>query len=304
MKIKKITKIENSSKRYDIQTTTQNFFIDGMLVHNSMITPVIVDGKILMKSKKAFTSDVAQLAQAFVDARPNYLDFCKACVGMGFTPIFEYTSPKARIVLNYGVEDLVLLHIRNNVTGVYLADNVIKEVGSLRKIPTVFTYTFCNTGKQMDYFFDALETLTDFEGYVFQFSNGDMVKAKSKWYLDLHHNVTFLSERRVAEMVLDETVDDFKSYLADTDSHDSIATVERIEAIISHDLARLEIETYAIWQAHKDLIKKDFVMSIRDNPLFIPYFGLAVKLFEGREPDYKEHYRKNYLKAKFGLDQV
>ena len=37
MKINRITKIENDSKRYDIQTKNGNYFANKILVHNSLI---------------------------------------------------------------------------------------------------------------------------------------------------------------------------------------------------------------------------------------------------------------------------
>ena len=262
----------------------------------SMITPVLVDGKVCLKSKKSFTSDVAWAAQRYVDMRQRYKNFCRELLTNGMTPIFEYTSPKARIVINYKSETLTLLHVRNNITGNYMDDITLHNLATQWQIPVVDAYPAGN----MEYFFNEVEHGENFEGYVFQFKNGDMVKLKSKWYLNLHHNVVFLSERRVAEMVLEETLDDFKSFLVGGGSFDSLKRVEEIETIISHDLAILEIEVEALVNARKEVSKKDFAIELCKHPLF----GLAITLFDDRDPKYKEHYTKWILKEKFGLDQV
>jgi RNA ligase len=263
----------------------------------SMINPVIINGQVLVKSKKSFTSDVAILAQAYIDTHPSHQDLCKILLSDGYTPTFEYTSPKARIVLNYGKEELVLLHVRHNITGEYLGDSYIRAIAETFDVPVVDTYSLDNG---VHSYLDNLDTLENMEGYIFQFENQDMVKAKCKWYLDLHHSVTFLSERRVAEMVLDETIDDFKSYLADTDSTDSLKRVEEIETQVSHFITLIEIAVEEMAEEHRGWIRKDFAIKHHKHPLF----GMVIKFLDGREPDYKEYYRKNLLKDQFGLDQV
>ena len=180
--------------------TTQRGLIDWSLARRamdkrdgSMISPVMVDGKVQVKSKKAFTSDVAVLAQAFIEAHANYYRFCEVCAEIGATPVFEYTSPKARIVLNYGVEDLILLHIRYTVSGEYFDDASLRHLASNWDIPVVDTYPLDNG---VHAYLDNLDTAENMEGYVFQFANGDMVKAKCKWYLDLHRKIVFIRKKR------------------------------------------------------------------------------------------------------------
>lgn len=66
----------------------------------SLITPVLVGGNIYWKSKKSFYSDVA------VDAAKNVpnelIPFVLSYLLDDKTPIYEYTSPQNRVVIDYG----------------------------------------------------------------------------------------------------------------------------------------------------------------------------------------------------------
>jgi len=54
IKIKKISKIKNSSKRYDIETRTHNFYANGILVHNSSSTYFTYLTKVWARNVKKF----------------------------------------------------------------------------------------------------------------------------------------------------------------------------------------------------------------------------------------------------------
>lgn len=118
-KISRIEKINCNSLRYDIQTTTQNFYANSILVHNSMITPIPVDGNIRWGTKMGVT-DVALGAEEFVAKNPQYQELAKWCIQNKKTPIFEWVSRKQRIVIDYEEDNLILIAIRDNVTGEYM----------------------------------------------------------------------------------------------------------------------------------------------------------------------------------------
>lgn len=263
----------------------------------SAIFPIIVKNKIVLKSKKSFTSDVAKLANDYISEKHNYHNFCYELLENGFSPIFEYTSNKARIVINYPQDNLTLLHIRNTITGAYMEPSNIQVLAKKYFIPVVDYYPYHNL---TDYFFDSLEFEKDFEGYIFQFNNGEMVKAKSKWYLELHHSVVFLNERSVAEMVISETLDDYKSYLRESNSIQTLEKVEMIEKQISEYLTKLEDEVEQIYKENNHLQRKDFAIKYSKHKLF----GLLMPFFLGLEVNYKEWFRKNKLKELFTTQQV
>jgi RNA ligase len=106
---------------------TQPHLIDLSRLHTimdkrdgSMLHPMVMpDGKIRWMTKMGL-SDVAIQAEKFIQHHPKYENFAMWCINNDMTPIFEYTSPNNRIVIQYEKEELILLAVRNNFTGEYL----------------------------------------------------------------------------------------------------------------------------------------------------------------------------------------
>lgn len=261
----------------------------------SMLTPVLMlDGSVILKSKKSFTSDVAILATNYLRRNKKLYDFCDMCVHLNLTPIFEYTSPQNRIVLNYNKEELRLLHVRNNVTGKYVTD--VFDAETLQEDGIMSVDNFENIEEKIS----EIEKATDIEGYVIQFKSGEMVKWKTPWYVLLHRTVTFVRERDIAEMVINETTDDFKAYLASVNASDSIVKVETIESEIATQLLEMQTRVEELFEGLGDLSRKDIALKYKGTP----YFNLLMSKFSGKEPNYKDYYSRKYLKEDYGLEQI
>ena len=283
---------------------------DGSMVH-----PVNVNGKILLKTKKSFTSDAAIAATSFLHSEcPETASFCYDCMLYGYTPIFEFTSPSNRIVLLYEKSELRLLHVRNNVTGEYVKDlkKFCLDVGYYR-IPGPEEYDISSFSP--NFLKKSLENDTGKEGYVIQFGNGEMVKGKTQWYLDLHHSAVFLRERDIAEMVVNETIDDFKSFLSGAISANNegadlvqkqLDTVMSIEHRVMEEIRSIEHEideAYVKSGAH--LVKsaeqrKEYAIANRKEK----WFAAIIKKIDGKEFDVAQYFLKNVLKEKFSLEQI
>ena len=267
---------------------------DGSMVH-----PVLVNGKIILKTKKAFYSDVAILATNLLHSEKGkkILAYCIDAVHAKQTPIFEFTSPSARIVLPYDEDELKLLHIRHNVSGEYAGPEVIKFIGADYGIPTVDEYEVKHVSK--DSILNSMEFDQHKEGYVIEFDNGQMVKGKTQWYLDLHRTIVFVRERDIAEMVVNETVDDYKSALSL--SGESLDVVNDIEQRVLDEVRKIELAAEEAHTLIKDIAdRKTAAMSIKGHP----WFSAAMAIYNGKEFDVKEHFLKYVLKEKFSLEQV
>jgi len=266
----------------------------------SMITPTVIDDKIVCKTKKSFDTEQAARALAFINAHDNYRDFVYDCYHHEMTPIFEWTSPGDRIVLKYEADDLVLLHIRNNITGEYLHNEMYWPGGlaDYWRIPVVD-----HVSKDITSLLQDLPTEENKEGYIVQFKNGDMVKLKTPWYMNLHHSVTFTRERDIARMVVEESVDDFKAYLTSIgESHDKVNAIEK----------RVSDQIYWTREAVEDAVKrlnepglerKDFVARAQQDPLAKKYFGLVMREFTGQDPGYNHYFMQNHLQE-YSLEVV
>jgi RNA ligase len=88
--------------------------LDGSMIH-----PMLVNGYIRWMTKMGIT-EVSMQAEEFVAKNNNYKDFAAWCISEKLTPIFEWCSLKQQIVIAYPEDKLVLLAVRNNVTGEFL----------------------------------------------------------------------------------------------------------------------------------------------------------------------------------------
>lgn len=69
---------------------------------------------------KAGITDVSEIAEKFVAQNLKYEQFASACIDRGLTAIFEYVGPHNKVVLDYETENMILLAVRENVSGTYL----------------------------------------------------------------------------------------------------------------------------------------------------------------------------------------
>lgn len=265
----------------------------------SMLTPYLVNGALTWKTKKTAGSDVAKLAQKWLAGTPEGAAVAlvsREFVESGLTPIYEFTHPEARIVIDYGKPAMTLLHLRDRTTGAYLplTENGVPTEWAERAlkqgVPVV-------AGLHLDWerHIASLAVLEQAEGFVFQFDGGEMVKGKSDWYRRLHHAVTFLRERDIARFVLDEKLDDVKAALVESDI--DLGPVEAVEArVVAHFSSFVkEVETLAA--IGRTMVKKDFAAGYAKQPLFT----LAVKLMEGRDVPYKEYFERYMLRENYSL---
>ena len=302
MKITAISKIKNESFQYDIQTDTENFFANRILVHNSMVTPVLMGNKnhFKFKTKKSFETKEAALADSIVFYDNEMTAWVKKILLSGMTPTFEITSPKFPIVLLYEKDELTLLHIRENVTGRYLSEDEMIALNSPFPIVQNLMDQFCwimggdglPTTKEVDWerLKHYAETATGVEGVVIQFGQ-EMVKLKTKWYCDLHHSVTFTRWRDIARTVLADQADDLKGAFAMTGRDiEPILKVERIiKGVIS--AAQTAVEAHVSNGLGLGRTTKEMALAFKDHAMF----GQVMRAFRGQEVNWYEWYEKNLL---------
>jgi len=181
----------------------------------SMITPFLKDGEVQYHTKMGAT-DVAEPVNEFVAGQVgmHYNDFARDMIAEGKTPIFEWCSRKNRIVIDYEYDGLLLLAIRDNVTGAYTMYDDLESLADQYNIPMVAEYEATFDAS----FLDHVRGLIGLEGFVVRFDNGHMIKIKAEDYLKLHHAKDAISqEKNVWKLILDAEVVDLKSMLNDED---------------------------------------------------------------------------------------
>lgn len=178
----------------------------------SMVAATIYNDGLLVATKRALVKDpfYNRAIPVVRHIREHYGN-----VTVIFERVYKKLGPDHQHLLEYDEDHLVLLAIRDNVTGEYKdiyeweenSDfNLQVETGYIRlKDFDVF--------KDFDELMEAQRTRENFEGWVLQV-DGQMFKLKTDWYIKRHHLVGNLSERSIAKLVLGENIDDALAYLA------------------------------------------------------------------------------------------
>jgi RNA ligase len=172
----------------------------------SMIRPILVDGYLRLATKMGVTN-VAMEAEAWLAAQDSeYKDWLRVYMANGYTPIFEWVSPFNQIVLAYEIEDLVLLAIRDNVTGEYL--NLDEELSEVRCPFTVVRSYGSMEGNILEYI-ARQRGAEGREGDIIRFADGHMLKVKNDWYVRIHKTIDRITfDRNIVDLIINEEVDD------------------------------------------------------------------------------------------------
>lgn len=252
----------------------------------SMLTPIFTKNKnILFKTKKSFYSDVANQANSITTG--NISTFCRICLGVyNSVPIFEFTHPDHRIVLDYpGESHFTLLAIRQNNSGEYLDYDTMKSFATEYGIPVI---------KKLEMTWDQLQKSVEddkgIEGYVILLKDGSRVKLKTAWYSSVHRVMTEIRVRDVAEAVVNETIDDLKSLVALQGK--SIDPLDEIEKSVVNELLSIRSQVNNIAQSFIGELFKTAAIELQGSP----YFALIMDTLRGKEPKIIDYWRKNYLK--------
>jgi len=236
MKLKSIRKIENQSKRYDIETRHHhNFFANNMLVHNSlgiMFWTYDINNDLLplIATRGSFISDQACIANDMLyDRYTHERKLDNGCTvytlaeelayycNPSWTYLFEIIYPKNRIVVDYGDDHkLILIAIINTETGEEISlknappcVEVVKRYDGVKDWQTI-TEQFDGDGR---------------EGFVIRFESGFRLKVKYEEYKRLHRIICNTSERTVwehlmfgdpIESLIKNVPDEFYKWLIDT----------------------------------------------------------------------------------------
>lgn len=276
----------------------QDYDVDFILDKRdgSMITGALINGSVFLKTKKSFYSDVA--IDANDDCPQHIWNFFRDALSLKYSPIFEYTSPDNKVVLNYGNEpQFVLLAIRDMTDGSYVSYNDSRNLAVRYGVQMVDRVSF-NTVKEC---LDSQLTAEDIEGWVV-YTNEGRFKVKTKWYCDRHHLID-VRERDIAGYVLDETLDDLIPNLIAAEADMDI--VRRIEREVTDGLTRIMISVDRFAVTAGDIpLGKERAEWVEGNcgPLS-KFVHRAARGLENSEESFREYYRQRYL-SEFSLRSI
>lgn len=211
----------------------------------SMIRTIpMKDGSYRLGTKMG-TTWVSDQAEAWVRKNPNYDRFCKDLLQAGQVPLMEWCSRQNRIVIDYPIDRLILLAIRDVRTGEYMPLNMMLELAVDYGVEVVGRYA--GTVDNMQHLIEETRGLQDQEGWVVWFDNGYRVKIKGESYLRIHRaKENLVRENNVIDMILAEATDDVKPFL----HKDDMLRLESYETSFWHGVN----ETVHAWSARHQVV--------------------------------------------------
>lgn len=174
----------------------------------SMITPIVLNGVVRWGTKMGLT-EIGSMVDEFVATRPNYVEFAIAMNDAGMTPIFEFCSRKNRVVIDHPNDRLVLLAVRDNVSGAYQAWNDLELIAEKFDVPLVDYRGSLEDSDNFDDFVAVVRQAEGTEGVIIRFEDGHMVKVKADTYLRMHRvKASISNEARVVDVIINDDLDD------------------------------------------------------------------------------------------------
>lgn len=212
--------------------------LDGSMIH-----ACIVDGEVVFMTRMGRT-DVARKAEWHLTSEVRNAARLLLEGDVPATPIFEWTAPDNRIVVQYTESSLTLLAIRRNEDGFYYPHAALADWAQDMCVPVVTHHTpQHNTAEG---FLAYARTLIGMEGFVVRFDNGLWVKAKADDYVMKHRaKDSILQEKNILALVLNGGLDDVLPLL---DKQDAARAKEYAEAV---ELGIAE-QAHALWCAIAD----------------------------------------------------
>lgn len=264
----------------------------------SMITPFSVNGNIVWGTKMGET-DVSAQIKPFLDKNPQYEKFALKCIEFGKTPMFEWTSNKQRIVLEYKEDNLILVAIRDNYTGKYESYPSLNVNAMCNQIPCVSANNINRvyTQSEFDKLLNIIRAREGEEGVVILFDDGHMVKMKSDWYIAIHRAKSLLeNERDVIGIILDNKEDDLLSVLGQDDKERLIKYTDEVWNAIYDFMESIEL----LLNTTKEMDRKEFAKYTELIDPILRSFGF--KFFDNRVVDVNEI--TDYIKKKLGSNRA
>ena len=253
--------------------------VDGSLITVGMMP----DGYLLAKTKATINSDQASHATRIINNNKDFSDFCTYWINQDYTPMFEYVSPENQIVLFYPEEKLILLALRNMLTGEYY------PVHEVRVCPFEIVKEYNMSLEEVQ---QLQEKAAGREGFVIVFNTGQRMKFKTLDYCRKHRCKSRVSNKKhLSELILGNGLDDILPLFKEDKELLKYLDDFRDKLTIIHNTLEHDINDF--YKDNKDLSKKDF--AIKATLELKEKMSLAMNLYIGRPGGIAEFLIKNKL---------
>lgn len=241
------------------------------------------NGKILGKSKMGFDNEQVNGINRIFRGRTDVNQFVKWCMENNITTIFEYVSPANRIVLRYLEEDLILLRMRDNLTGKHLnIKDYLDKIGTIRIAP------FEDESKDLDTLIEVTAHQVDKEGVIVQaedqYGRDFFFKLKTPWYCERHGLLTndLYREHIIVGYILDDKIDDILGQVPE-DEKEAHERINKIISIVKKSVKEKEDDIRKSYQVFLDMgsNRKEYAIKYYKKD---PNFGYVMQMDKGIDP--------------------
>lgn len=233
-------KFFNLGERQGLQDLPLDAAIDIEEKRDGVMIGAFLEGdEILLHTRGGLSGQALAARRA---ARAEDLELARQAFALGYTPLFEFTSPDHRIVIPYEAQALTLLALRHRETGVYapeLATALARDLGVRR--PAALARNLVG----IDDVAAALSEISerrDIEGGVLVWPDGRRLKFKARDYHRRHGILARIEEEKnVYLCYLDDLVDDTASALGGDRGRalsDFIFEISRRVDTVSREISR------------------------------------------------------------------
>jgi len=258
-------KFFNRGENPNEEPSNENFIMvekyDGCMIHSFQDK----HGNLSMMTKAGYT-EFSDAAERWADDK--YWRLMRHIEDQNKTAIFEFFGPDCphNSVVKYEDTGIVLLAVRDKVTGEYFSEDEVQNIAKEFGVPTPHIYT--------DITADVVKEWVAREGVVLVWPDGYKLKIKSSDYVLKHRTKDSLSqEKNVLALVIKDEVDDLANVLDEDDwksvqdyytevwngiaetearilnEHSRLAGLERKEVALGLNLAKNEMSVF--WQVYE-----------------------------------------------------
>jgi len=253
----------------------------------SMVRPLIINGEVFLGTKMGVTDIGLDATKLLNNVQKNWL---RSMVEINKTPIMEYISPANKIVIQYKEANLVILGVRDNLTGqyelpMYAPFDIVPTYGSLE-------------GNIEEYISRARQ-LQGREGDIIRFADGHMLKIKNDWYVRIHKTKDMIrTERHILNIIINEEMDDLLPILDEDDTNTVKQYEKRFNAALGNVLGRLE-GLVTIAKTLHGYDKKAIALEFAPNLIFKQDARFIFSVIDGKElrPLVLDHVAKSVSKT-------
>ncbi len=238
---------ENISTREDLlknkKIESVEFKEDGSLV--SLIA--LPNGEVVPKTKMSFSNEQTDLVSVYLKNKIEIKEIISKNTDKIF--IFELVSPFNKIVLKYDETELRLLQIRDASNGDFLSQEQVKYFSTRMQIKCAETFN-----KTLEELQNEKTSAQNIEGWVIKFSDNQMVKLKTDWYIIEHKlKEDIAKENILISLILDECIDDVLSQLQDGQEKDFINSIIcKVDRVFNHRVASAEKRASEYYKGGQD----------------------------------------------------